>query len=333
MEKFIHDLFDPSILAIALDDYGISPQDAAILDGFESFIYNVSRDGQDFILRIGHDSRRNANLVHGEAEFLNHLASGGLSVPRVLPSRNGKLVEPIPAADGSHFVAALFEKAQGKHVTRAQWTPRLSQDMGAFMGRLHQLSRQFHPSQARYARMDIEEDFQQVRSFALKYLPPGDEPILQAYDELIAELRTLPKDEACYGLCHIDFHAGNFFLDDQGKITLFDFDDSQYAWYVYDIAMALFYVISHDCTTPEALAQAQSFLSDFWAGYRTQYDLDPVWLLEIPKFLRLRELDLYIIIYRSFDINDLDPWCASFMKDRREKILSGVPYCDIDYRY
>jgi len=43
-------------------------------------------------------------------------------------------------------------------------------------------------------------------------------------------------------LIHTDVHAGNFFVDD-GRITVFDFDDSSYQWFASDIAIALYYTI------------------------------------------------------------------------------------------
>lgn len=333
MEKHIQALFNDQILHLALAHYAIQPQDATILDGFESFIYNVHRDGQEFILRIGHDGRRTPQLVQGEAEFLNHLAGGGLSVPQVLPSLNGNLVEAVKASDDSHFLTTLFEKAEGHPTRHEERTPALFRNMGMFLGKLHRLSQGFAPSQPAFTRFGIDRDMVEMAGFARKYLPTGDGPILEAYTQLSSDILSLPKSQKSYGLCHIDFHYGNFFITDEGKITLFDFDDCQYAWFVYDIAMSLFYAISLDCTSPDKLAFAQTFLTNFWEGYRQEFTLDPVWLLEIPKFLRLREIDLYIAIYRSMDVNHLDPWCASFMKDRQEKILKSAPYCGIDYRY
>jgi len=66
-------------------------------------------------------------------------------------------------------------------------------------------------------------------------------------------------------------------------------------------------------------------------GYSRENALDVSWLQQIPYFLKLREIDLYIIIHRSFDINDLDPWCTSYMKNRRQKIENDVPFVDIDF--
>lgn len=331
MEKAVRELFSNSILEKAAHAYSIDRSAIELLNGFESFIFRVHRKGQGLILRIGHASRRTADLVQGEAEFLNHLYQGGLSVPRVIPSDHGCLVEQIPARDGTIFLATLFTHAPGHPPLPNQWGADLFSNMGAFMGQLHQLSKGFHPSEPHFTRYDIEHDFAEMMAIGQKSLPPGDQPILDAYQDVIDTILHLPKDPAGYGLCHVDFHRGNFFLTDDGKITLFDFDDCQYAWFIYDIAMALFYAISPDCTTPENLAEARRLLSHFWQGYQKENDLDGEWLKSIPLFLRLREIDLYFVIHRSMDMDNLDSWCSRYMEGRREKIINKMPYCGMDY--
>ena len=330
MEPHIRQKFNPQILQLALQCYDLN-REYETLDGFESFIFKVSKQSTEYILRIGHTSRRTADVIQGEAEFLRYLFQGGLSVPQVLTSINNNLVEPFEANDGSFFIATLFEKAPGDPPEKHHWQPSLYHQMGRFMGRLHNLSKDFAPSQPQFSRHDIEQDFTEIEHAAVNHLPAGEEPILHAYQETINTIRKLPKDEHSFGLCHVDFHGGNFFLDENGKITLFDFDDCQYAWFVYDIAMALFYAISHDCSTPEALEKAASFLTHFWQGYQVENQLGSTWLLKIPLFLRLREIDLAILIHRSMDMNDLDPWCDSYMDGRHQKIIDNTPYCDIDY--
>jgi Ser/Thr protein kinase RdoA (MazF antagonist) len=331
MEPFIRNLLSEDILETALGKYAIQPQDAVILDGFESFIYLVRKNEKEFILRIGHDSRRTSNLVQGESEFLNHLAEGGLSVPQVLPSSSQNLVEIIPSRDGSNFLTTLFEKAPGCPPKQKQWNSSLHIAMGAFMGKLHYLSKAFKPSQPKFARYNLESDSQQMAEQGKKYLPKSDSSVITAYLNTLNTIQQLPKEPSAYGLCHTDFHRGNFFVTDAGRITLFDFDDCHYAWFIYDIAMALFYAISHDCATPAKLAEAESFLANFWQGYQQENGLDPQWLEQIPLFLRLREIDLYMLIHRSMDLSNLDPWCDSFMTRRREKILNHQPFCDINY--
>jgi Ser/Thr protein kinase RdoA (MazF antagonist) len=70
----------------------------------------------------------------------------------------------------------------------------------------------------------------------------------------------------------------------------------------------------------------------FLAGYRTENRPDPARLQDIPWFLKLREIDLYAVIHRSFDIDRIDnPWCARFMEGRRGRIEQGLPYLDFDF--
>ena len=162
-------------------------------------------------------------------------------------------------------------------------------------------------------------------------LPPSEAIIIDKYSQLIDHLGTLPQGRDEYGLVHTDMHGGNFFVDDEGRITLFDFDDCLYAWFIYDLAMALFYAISHDCVSEEDVVWAERFLREFLGGYRCENTIADVWLEEIPHFLKLREIDLYAAIHRSLDLDDLDPWCASYMKDRKHKIEHDVPYVVLDW--
>jgi Ser/Thr protein kinase RdoA (MazF antagonist) len=331
MEPRVRALFTDGAKKEALRRYGIATGDCTLLDGFESFIFNVSKEGVECVLRIGHDARRSRDMVRGESEFLSYLAGSGLSVPRVMPSNRGLLSESIPAGDGSRFVTTLFEKAAGHPPSKEEWNPALFQEMGRFLGRLHRLSTGFQPSQPRYRRFDLTQDCDEMGEIGRRCLPTGDEKILNEFEEVARDICALPRAADAYGLVHGDFHRGNFFISDRGRITLFDFDDCLYAWFVYDIAMALFYAVPHDCTSEKDLEKADTFLRNLWGGYRGEHALAPAWMAHVPLFLRLREIDLYFVIHRSMDLDALDPWCASFMNNRREKILARRPYCDLDY--
>ena len=61
-------------------------------------------------------------------------------------------------------------------------------------------------------------------------------------------------------MIHQDAHAGNFFVNDKGQITLFDFDDSLYGHFVYDLAMVLFYAVTNR-------EDAEEFVPLFWEAF------------------------------------------------------------------
>ncbi len=102
-----------------------------------------------------------------------------------------------------------------------------------------------------------------------------------------------------------------------------------YGWFIYDIAMVLFYAA---LGKEDMAAFTKTFMGDFLQGYAQENMLDPPWLPEIPHFLKLREIDLYAIIHRSFDVENIDdPWCARYMAGCKEKIEENVPFIEFDW--
>ncbi len=338
MDKRTHSLYTPAIYQTMLERFDIDPAMIEELDGFESFIYKFFRENTPFILRISHSLHHPPERTQGEMDFLHYLACHGLAVPQPQPSLNGNLVEvisvpPTPELpEPSYFSGVVFDFAPGGPPVRSDWTPELFLEMGRYLGRLHALSRHYVPTRPEYRRHFWYED---EEDYARRYLPPDETIIIEKFEKLVRDLKNLPRDPDVFGLIHIDFHGLNFYIDrvdGKIKITLFDFDDCCYAPYVYDIAMALFYVVPHRCENPEDLKNAQTFYNYFLKGYREHFPIQADQLKLVPDFLKLREMDLYMIIHRSRDLDQLGPWEASFMKGRKERLENGVPYLEIDFR-
>ncbi len=163
----------------------------------------------------------------------------------------------------------------------------------------------------------------------MAFLPATDHVAADHFRQTIRHLQRLPQTPDAYGMIHQDAHGGNFFVDDRGRLTLFDFDDCCYGHFIYDVAMVIFYAATN---TDDPAAYARQFFPPFWRGYRQENELDPVWLNEIPWFLKLREIDLYAVIHRSYGADHIpDSWAAQFMRGRKEKIDAAVPYLDVDF--
>lgn len=326
MEQAIRDQYNDAILEEAIRRFGISRDQVRDIGGFESYVYEYCKKQLPYILRISHSLRRSVDQIRGEVEWINYLKDHGLNLSRAILSEAGRLVEVIGEPD-SYFSAVSFEKAPGQHVTREDWNPTLFKKLGQYMGKMHAITKHYTPSESAIKRMEWDDE---LVDFAEKFLQPSDAGVVEKYNRLLDYLRQLPKDHDSYGLIHVDMHRGNFFVD-QGEIYLFDFDDSQYGWFVYDIAIALFYAVPHHCESKEDLDAARRFYESFMEGYSEENTLDHKWLKEIPYFLKLREMDLYVVINRSFDLNNLDPWCESYMRNRKYKIENDIPYVDLGF--
>lgn len=142
-------------------------------------------------------------------------------------------------------------------------------------------------------------------------------------------------------------------MDTDGKITLFDFDDCAYSWFINDIAIVLFYIAfdAEELGFSDAASFTHEFLTHFLRGYRRAYSLSPAWLKEIPTFLKLRELELYAVVHRDFQITGVEhwslekfkqipgyetnsgnnQWIANFMHNRKPRIDQGLPFIEYDF--
>ena len=323
MESRIRERYSERILEEALERFGGA--DAELLDGFENYMYEYTRLENRSILRIGHSIRRSEALIRGEVDWINYLARGGASVARAVLSERGGLVEAIDDGHGGRFLATSFIRAEGVSPARYGWTPNLVQAYGELIGTMHTLSLDYDPGSPEWRRPHWDDP---LMLDVERFLPEQETGVREAYHELLGRLEALPRDYNSYGLIHQDAHGGNFLVDEGERITLFDFDDCVYCWYAFDIAMVLFYRVCNE-SDPEGLARA--FLPDFLAGYRRRAELDPEWLHWIPDFLTLREIDLYALLHRSFDVEHIeDPWCARYMDGRSARIASRRPFLDID---
>ena len=327
MEAAIRDRYNDQILHEVAGRYGIETGQIRLLDGFESFMFEYEQNGRAYILRLSHSIRRSVGLIMGEVDWINYLAQGGLGVSRAVPSQRGELVEVVDDGQGGQFLAAAFIKAAGGSAwDNGRWNETLFERYGRFIGRLHALSRNYKLPDPAWKRPDWDDPSNMHVS---SWLPESQSLVREKWAALLRRLRALPQDDVSYGLIHQDAHGGNFYVDEQGRITLFDFDDCCYSWYVYDIAMVLFYALTN-IADPEDFGA--HFWSRFWPGYRAEYDLDPLWLEQMHPFFKLREIDLYAVIHRSHDVQNLnDPWVKKFMDGRRERIEQDIPYVNLDF--
>lgn len=331
MDKKALEIYRNKVLHEAAKYFGVTKVQLELLTGgSENFVYGYERNDKDFILRITHSSHRNVDLIKGELDWINYLVNNGASVSRPIFSNNKELVEVIEIND-SYYSVVSFEKAKGiraEKLETTEWNANLFQRWGQAMGKIHALTKKYKPRNNSIKRPEwYEEDYYNVE----KYLPPSQTIVIEKSCSLIRHLDTLPKDKDSYGLIHLDVHLGNFFVYD-GEITLFDFDDCAYGWFVMDIATILFDTLMlHPSIEEDKKCFARYFMENYLKGYNGENSITSYWLKQIPDFLKLQEILIYTIIHHDCDLNNLDEWCKNFMNNRRHNIENDIPFIDIDF--
>lgn len=312
--------------------YGVAGPDLSPLPGGNyNAVYGFARDGREHILRITPpNDELTAESMRAVLAWMDYLARRGASVPRPVASIGGHLVELVEEA-GHRYVVVAFEKAAGtlvQDVLRAQWSDRLFRDVGRAAGRLHALAREYRPADEALRRPHWDEAGNCFNP--TEELDPSRADVWAAREAALAHVRTLSRDKASYGLIHTDLHFANVLVDTAtGTVTLIDFDDCAYGWYVMDIAMALFDVLVL-CPDVEKEPFAARFLRNHLQGYLAEMDLSAFWLGQLPHFLKLLETGVYAQVYRGYDPADRDSWVGRFMAGRRQRIAGGVQYVALD---
>lgn len=317
----IAEICERDVLEPAARLFGTSKEQLSKFDDYEgcaNLVYQFTHSDQPHVLRISYRSDRPMELIQAELHFVNYLADNGMRVSRPIPSEAGNWVEAIPAA-GIPFMAVAFVKGRGIRVPDNGYRYREGvpieeyfQNWGAALGQLHRLTKTYQPQSESVRRPDW---------FTWEYysgFPYGERlPVIQKkYDGLIAELHALPKDVDSYGLIHNDFNDGNFTVDyDNGDITVFDFDDSCYFWFMYDIACAWEGGIGRTRSRP--LAERRDFMDRYMeqvmTGYNRENTLSGKWLDRLPLFLRVIQMQELMHF-------------AQYLDEPDEEIQAGLRY-------
>lgn len=318
----------------AAQRYGLAPSDLTELTAFENFVYEAeNEDGASLVLRISHSTRRTLDYTRGEIEFVRYLGAAGIPVAQPMLSEAGQFVEQIADTDpGHHFVATAFERAEGivfddaPPLKERYWKPQLFRDLGRIFARLHNRAQTYKLSNPRFKRQEwYEYDVVDIDRFA----PPEERLVRERTLQIIERLKQLPRTPDDYGLIHADLHPHNFCFAD-GRITVFDFDNCEYAWFVKDIAVLVFYVARGEPRGQREDAVA-AFLAPFLDGYRELRRCDREWLAAVPDLLALQRSMNYALFhqYRDPDLLDedtLDRW-SRFRRD----IEGDIPVLQLDF--
>ncbi len=320
MENEVIDAYSTSVRDEIFSTIGVEFDQVLDLQGFENFVY---RSG-DRVIRITHDSHRTVEQLLGELEFLRYLYAGGaaVSTPILFPGN----AELLTVGD---FHICQFEHASGVGASMDEpFSKEVIRQWGQCIGTFHRLTRDFKPVHPRQNWIDDENHRFDCR------IPADQTTVLARSSELMNRLSGLEDSPEVYGLIHSDAHVGNY-VNDQGSLTFFDFDDCLYAWFGYDIATILLGVAIQPWVddTQDARTEAiQNFLPVFIDGYREENDSACLMWDHMHDFLKLRELSLYAVIHAHMNPGEPDRWLPrKFMQGRRERIERALPFAELDF--
>ena len=278
-----------------------------LLSKRENYIYEVDRNGLPYILRVTEDSHHSIERISSALDWIEFLASHRLTIAAPIRSNSGRLIETISTTHAK-FHATLFQKAPGQRFDlQKHWNSEFHRNLGAFIGQMHALTKSYNPPKRAARRIVWFED--PVLVYPELYLPKDDTVAWRELKEVLEWARSLPMTSDSFGLVHTDLHHSNYFVDKKNQITAFDFDETKYHWFAYDLAVPLFsFLICENASHSLAASQQNWFCDSFLEGYFAYNNLTQEWIRRIPSFVRLRRIEMYIWGHKLMDASCLSQW-------------------------
>ena len=300
-------------------------------EGGRNLVYICRRNGVNrYVLRISALGDRTVEDYLAETEFIRYLAENGAPVADVIPSVNGKLVERVEQ-DGITAFVSLFEYAKGMLLYDNGYRYREGAPLeeyffntGKALGAIHRLSRQYRPV---HRRGEFRDKYNMT--YIDRPIPDDYADLKQAIARRLEEYRTLPTDPDSYGLVHFDFCDGNYHVDlETGDITVFDFDNCIYCWYMFDLAHVWTHGVGwyqHERDPRRRMECMDRYFRTVLEGYRSETDVSDAMLEKLPLFI-----DMTIIEY----VIDEFECCAREGEEPEEEDIGHAVRCliqDIPY--
>ncbi|AMV18481.1 phosphotransferase enzyme family protein [Planctomyces sp. SH-PL14] len=324
-------MLDRSLLTRLGRPFGFQADELRWIRSSQNHVYECGSPDDPAVLRVSSGRSRTLAEVEAELDWIENLARQDVPVCRARLSSEGQRCHVV-SIDGKDYLVVCFDRAPGRAVEIADLTPEFHARLGEVTARLHaavfddrtaaadstSARAPWHAS--RLLNGDIE-----------RYTAASVGGFRAAARSLVA--RLAPQVEHRLGLLHADISFSNVFVDD-GRLTLFDFDNCEHGPIEQDFATILYDSIYcrllNRVPADELAARIGERWDAFLAGYRgvrphVEIDADL-----LRQFLILREAIIYTHYCRTVDLAAVRESFREGMDEMRRNVEAGAtPVLDV----
>lgn len=274
----------------ALAAFGVTPLSIEPAARSENITFRVESAEGAYALRLHRPGYNSIAELEAERVWTAALAGAGFAVPVALKTLEGRDYVPVTLPDGEVRQAGVTRWIPGelleKAITDQNMTPWFAR-LGEIAARLHAHSAAWTPPPGFTRRvLDADGLMGEAPSWGPFWrhagFSHGEQTLMaRARARLHAMLAALPRDRQHFGMIHADLHHRNLVIDGEA-LSIIDFDDAGFGWYVNDLAVALM----HQQGRPNFSALQAALL----AGYRARRPLSAEEEARLPMFLLVRRL-------------------------------------------
>lgn len=263
----------------------------------ENAVFRVAMpDGHPAVLRIHRPDYHSEAALRSELEWMTFLHRQGLPTPAAIETRAGTLLASDRQDGFCHYADCLTWRSgsalrdiQSPSQMSARETARVFHALGSIAARMHEVARTWRPPAGFVRHVWDSDAFLGKRPLwggadRSPWLDDAERgTVVRARALAAEELQRYGRTARNFGLIHADLIGDNVLWDGEA-LSVIDFDDSGYGWYLYDIAVALYqYRLEPDYAPIE-----QALL----AGYQSYRPIARDDAGRMPLFFALRAIAL-----------------------------------------
>lgn len=145
-------------------------------------------------------------------------------------------------------------------------------------------------------------------------------------------MKTLENDQDKYGLTYGDYLMSNYMIDN-GKVTIIDFDESEYSWFAMDLAICIrcYLVGDEPEKVNEKVECAERIHYNLLLGYQLENTITSDMIYDLNKYIRVRDYieiaQLLRLVKQGYSLCDIE---NRLLKTDLERVLFDKPFIEFD---
>ena len=297
-------------------NYGFTDLSCRLLVRNVSDTYILSDQHDRYIFKLYRDSHRKLDEIRGEVELLQLLKENNIGVAAPIPDKTGNTIQQFQAAEGLRN-GVLFQYAKGKAILLPN--DKQLAIIGRDLAAMHNITANHtlrHPRITYDLYTTLERPIKIIES-RFADLPEEYDFLKKLAADTVKALDGLNPSAFSYGYCHYDFMPKNFHLDENDKVTMFDFDWAGRGYLANDLMVFHFQYFFLQNIRMITREEANRALGVFLQGYKQLRPLTPAELAAIPHLGAM-----FLIFGLGFYEDNFDDFSNTFLTPRflRERV-------------
>ena len=260
-----------------------------------TYISTHPKTSEKYILRISRPNYHKKVEIESEINWLEtiHTLPKVFNVAKPVKGKNGEAIQSIilPHHDAEYY-CTLFTYLEGERLDEGNEEALIEQfeRLGEITAYLHKHSIDHHEAWMQKKRLtwDVESILGKYPKWGRwqdgKGITPEREKLFSEVSLTIQKrLEAFGKSKERFGLIHADLRLANLLIS-QNQISVIDFDDCGFGWYLFDLGASLSFIEHYD--------YIPDLINAWLKGYRKVRKCSQAEEKEIPTFIMMRRLQL-----------------------------------------